>query len=298
MENWKNSVVVESVLKALYTVASRRTSSKMAQETIGSSIKTLENKYDFLKYINPKKTDVGTEEFVFSISPDINTIHPTAIGKAIESLLRIVYNDIGNEAGLYFITELKENADQMVTKMVQNLDVDLDQIQLEQHYAYRRRELKKEIEQRTRSGKTSGKKPENLLGYTWDSVVSWRHEPGSKYCTLYNKEGRVVDRLNLDRIIKNYVEKLSGYVDIDPSEVEKETMLYEKEYKLLKLMLERDMDADTAMHMLKVSKEELDQMIRKLSEMEMLQFVSFDTIQLTEIGIGYLSKKQKGDIQQ
>jgi len=52
MDSWKNSILLESVLKAVYTVASRRTSIRMADETIGSSIKTLENKYDFLKYVN------------------------------------------------------------------------------------------------------------------------------------------------------------------------------------------------------------------------------------------------------
>ena len=52
MQNWKNSVLLESVLKALYTVASRRTSVRSAEESIGASIKTLENKYSFLKFVD------------------------------------------------------------------------------------------------------------------------------------------------------------------------------------------------------------------------------------------------------
>ena len=52
MESWKNSILLESVLKALHTVTSRRTSILLANETIGSSIKTLEKKYDFLKYVD------------------------------------------------------------------------------------------------------------------------------------------------------------------------------------------------------------------------------------------------------
>ena len=102
-----------------------------------------------------------------------------------------------------------------------------------------------------------------------------------------------MDRLNLDRIIQNYVERLSGYVDVDPREVEKQASIYEKEYELLKLLLEKDMDADTAMHMLHVSQDELNNMIRKLSQMEMLQYVTHDTIELTDIGVGYISKKEK-----
>ncbi len=294
MDNWKNSVLLESVLKALHTVASRRTSIRMADETIGSSIKTLENKYDFLKYVNTGGTkNISQTGFAVSVSPEINTVSPERIGKALEALIRVVYNDVGNEAGLYFITELKEHSGEQITRMINTLDVDLDQVQLEQHYAFRRNERKKQIQKMASTGRLDGKQPDNLLGYTWDSVSSWRHEPGSKYCTLYDKQGKVVDRLNLDRIIQNYVEKLSGYVDVDPREIERETQLYEKEYKLLKMMLERDMDAETAQHMLNVSRDDLNNMIKKLSEMEMLQFVSFDTIEITETGIGFINKKEK-----
>jgi len=293
LENWKNSVLLESVLKALYTVASRRTSIKSAGESIGSSIKTLENKYSFLKFINASSKDVAQNGFAISVSPDVNRVDPSQVGKAIESLIRVVYNDIGTEAGLYFISELKEYTGDEITKMINTMDVDLDQVQLEQHYAYRRSDRKRKIEKMARTGMLDSKKPDNLLGYTWDTVSSWKHDPGSKYCTLYNKEGKIIDRINLDHIIKNYVEKLSGYIDVDPGEVEREAAIYEKEYKLLKLMLERDMDAETAQHMLGISKEELNSMIKKLSQMEMLQFVSFDTIEITETGIGYISRKEK-----
>jgi hypothetical protein len=294
MESWKNSILLESVLKALHTVASRRTSTRMADETIGSSIKTLENKYDFLKFVNTGGTkSISQSDFAVSVSPEINTVSPKRIGKAIEALIRVVYNDLGNEAGLYFIKEFKEHTGEQITRMINKLDVDLDQIQLEQHYTFRRQERKKQIQKMASTGRLGSKQPDNLLGYTWDSVSSWRHEPGNKYCTLYDKQGKIIDRLNLDKIIQNYVEKLSGYIDVDPYEIERETQLYEKEYKLLKMMLERDMDTETAQHMLNVSRNELNNMIKKLSEMEMLQFVSFDTIEITETGIGFINKKEK-----
>jgi len=294
MDSWKNSILLESVLKAVYTVASRRTSIRMADETIGSSIKTLENKYDFLKYVNIGVIkNISQKGFEVSVSPEINTVSPKRIGKAIEALIRMVYNDLGNEVGLYFITEFKEHTGKQITRMINKLDVDLDQVQLEQHYAFRRQERKKQIQKMASTGRLGSKQPDNLLGYTWDSVSSWRHEPGNKYCTLYDKEGKIIDRLNLDQIIQNYVEKLSGYIDVDPYEIERETQLYEKEYKLLKMMLERDMDTETAQHMLNVSRNELNNMIKKLSEMEMLQFVSFDTIEITETGIGFINKKEK-----
>ena len=293
MEKIRNSVMLRAVITSLYSVASRRTSSKFADETIGTTIKTLEGKYDFLRYIDIDQDNILDGEFAINISPDIETVNPTLVGKAIEALIRVIYNDLNSEAGLYFVTELKKIAGDEVSKAIMDCNADLDQVQLEQHYAYRRREKKKAISKATKGEISSKGVPKNLIGYGWGEVSHWKHEPGSKFCTLYNKQGKMLDRLNLDRIIQNYVEKLSGYIDVDPREIEKETEIYSKEYELLKLLLERDMDAETAIHMLKISKNELNNMIRKLSQMEMLQYVDYNTIELTDIGIGYLSKKDE-----
>jgi len=293
MDNTNNSTVIKYIINALYHVASRRTTDKFADETIGSSIKTLERKFDFLKYVNIDQKKVTNGGFAITVSPDIDKVHPEKMGRAIESLIRIVYNDLSEEAGLYFVTELKEITGSNILDKIKNFNIDLDQVQLEQHYAFRRQERKKKITENLKTGKRAGKKPENLLGYTWNEVTSWRHEPGSKYCTLYDKQGNVVDRLNLDRIIQNYVEKLSGYTEIDIREIERESSIYEKEYALLKLMLERDMDAETALHMLNISRDDLNNIIKKLSEMELLHFVNYDTLEITETGVSYLHRKEE-----
>ena len=293
MVELKNSILLEAIITAIYNVASRRTSSKFADESIGSTIKTLQGKYDFLKFIDINKKDITEGGFAVSVSSDIDSINPSLVGKAIEALIRVIYNDMNSEAGLYFVSEVKEIAGKEITRMIADCDVDLRELQLEQHYAYQRREKKKSIAEAVRTGKLTRGRPENLIGYTWDKVSHWKHEPGSKYCTLYDNAGNVLDRLNLDRIIQNYVERLSGYIDVDPREIEKEASIYENEYRLLKLMLERDMDAETAMHMLKIDRDELNRIISKLSQMEMLQYSDFNTVELTDIGIGYLSKKDK-----
>jgi hypothetical protein len=293
MEKARNSVLLGSVLKAIFNVASRRTSTKSADESINSTIKTLENKYDFLKYVSVDQQDMASGAFAINISPDIDSVHPEKMGRAIESLIRVVYNDLSAEAGLYFITELKEIAGDDVTKEILDYDIDLDQVQLEQHHAFKRRERKRAIAESAKFGRTDKGKSENLLGYSWGTVSYWRHEPGSKFCTLYDKKGNVLDRLNLDRIIENYVERLTEYTGMDESEIEKEASIYAKEYELLKLLLERDMDVETAMHMLKISRDELNKIISKLAEMEMLQYVDFNTIELTDAGVGYLTKKEK-----
>jgi len=290
----KNSVMLKYVINALYNVASRRTSLKTADETIGSSVKTLERKFNFLRYVNIDQNNIIDGGYAISVSPDIDNVKPNRFGEAIEALIRVVYSDLRDDAGLYFVTELKEHAgEEIMRHMQQEYNVDFDQIQLEQHHSLRRAEQKKQISEAIKTGKLDKRRPQNLIGYTWGNVSYWRHDPGSKFCTLYNKEGRPLDRLNLDRIIQNYVEKLSGYTEVDFKDIEEETHIYEKEYDLLQLLLERDMDADAAMHKLKITREELSDMIQKLAQMEMLQYINFDTLELTETGISYLSQKEK-----
>ena len=293
MENWRNSILIETIIKAIHTVASRRTSVKYANESIGSSIRALEGKFDFLKHVSVRSSDPATGGFALTVSSELDGEDSGKVGRAIESLIRVVYNDMNEEAGLYFVKELKEHAGEEITKLILENDIDLDQVQVEQHHAFRRKERKKQIEKAIKSGKPVKKVKEDLIGYSWSEVGSWKHEPGSKYCTLYDKEGEIIDRLDLDRIIENYVEKLSGFTDVDPREIEKKTHIYEQEYELLKLMLERDMDAETAQHMLDISQEQLNEMIKKLAEMELLHYVDYDTLEITDVGIGYISKKEK-----
>ena len=289
MERMNNASLLRSALKAIYAVASRRTSAKFAEETLGSTIRALETKYDFLQYVRIEKDHASAKELAIHVSDQIDTVHPSRIGKAIEAIIRVVYNDLNEQAGLYFITELKEFTGEKIAKEISDCNIDLDQVQVEQHYAYRRRKKKESIAK----GLKDGEQTENLIGYTWNKVGKWSHEAGSKFCTLYDKEGKVLDRLDLDKIIQNYVECLSGYEEKDPQNIEKETRIYEKEYNLLKLMLEQDMDAETAMQMLRISEKELNEMIRKLSSMEMLHYVDYNTIELTDMGVNYIAEKEK-----
>lgn len=59
------------------------------------------------------------------------------------------------------------------------------------------------------------------------------------------------------------------------------------------MMHERDMDIETVQYRLNVSRNELTNMIKKLSEMAMIQFISFVTIDITETGIDFINKKRK-----
>ncbi len=285
MVRFTNSYVIGEILKSLYHVAGRRTTFGFAAKVIGSIIKTLEPKHPFLKFVQIDDKGEIIEEEAIVISPEIDNVEKHELGRAIEAVIRIVYMDIIGKAGLFFIAELKRRAGEDLMDELHTFGVDLASLQIEQHYLYRSHERKKKV---------AGKKPYgdvSLLGYTWKNVASWKYDKTTQNCVLYDKEGNTLDNLNLESIIENYVQNLSDTLEEIPGEIEKDFKITHKETELLKMLQRRDMDAETAINLLHIDKVEFDSMVKRLLENDLLQYTSFNVIELTEIGISYISDK-------
>ena len=289
MGNYKNSDILGAILQSLFAVAGRRTTESFAATVIGSIIKTLEPRYDFLKYVRIDGKDQLLDDKVIAIAPEIDSVDSEKIGKAIEAIVRVVYMDIIGKAGLFFITELKKVAGDEIILELRNFKVDLATLQIEQHYLYRSRERK-----RAKAKARSLHSDVSLLGYSWKNVASWKYDPNQKTCVLYSKEGEVLDNLHLESIIENYVKDLSQSPEEMPKELkEKTTDISDKELELLEMLRTRDMNSETAMVLLHVSKEEFSSIVKKLLENELLQYTSFNVIELTEVGITHLSEREE-----
>jgi hypothetical protein len=287
MGKYTNSYVIGEVLRSLYHVAGRRTTKSFAGMVIGSIIKTLEPKYDFLKYVRIDEAGSLIEDEAIAISPEIDNVNRDKVGKAIEAIVRVVYMDMIGKAGLFFIAEIKKRAGEELITELNNFGVDLVSLQIEQHYLYRSRERKKV--------KAGGKKPfgdVSLLGYTWKNVSSWKFDSNQKTCVLYGKNGEVLDNLHLETIIEDYVKNIVEDEEEIPEELERKIDVTDKEFELLKMLERQDMDAETAMNLLHIDKSQFDGMVKKLLETELLQYTSYNVIELTEIGISYLSKRE------
>jgi len=243
MKELKNSEILKKIFHALYVTAGRRTSNTYAITIIGAITKTLVQKYDFLTYI---KIDPKMEENddVISINPDIDEVNPKRTAKAIEAIVRIIYMDLRSKAGLFFINEIKDNAGHDVIERIRELGIDLDLLQIEQHYIHRRfsRAIKP-------SEKIDNK---SMLGYNWEDVNSWKYDEKSQCCVLFGEDGKILDELHLEKIIKKHIGFLSED-DIDSFSLQTiGTDIDEKEYELLKILEKRDMDFETAVFLLHI----------------------------------------------
>jgi predicted transcriptional regulator len=281
--NSTNSLLIATLLKCLYNVTSRRTTSKFAEDTIQEALMLLKQNYDFLSQIKIESHSLTDKELDINLSSSIENVPKTQIGGAIECLIRVICSDIGKDVGLYFITEIKQLLKPSDFSHLKDLGVDLNKIQIEQQIAYQK------------FNKTQGaeKGPkENPLGYTWSAVKKWEHQQGSKYVTLYDKNDNVIDQIDLEIAIKSYVEELSGIRETDPTELENLIKKYEKEYSLLKLIYEDNIDMDTAQKILKLTNEEVQNIIMRLIDMQILKSDSEDTVIITETGKNFLKKEK------
>ncbi|HUT00735.1 MAG TPA: hypothetical protein VMY59_10495 [Candidatus Thermoplasmatota archaeon] len=293
MADVNNSEVLSSILRTLYFVASRRTSQTFAATVVGAIVKTLEQNYDFLRYVNIENPEFTNSEIIINVSTEINSVEPSKIGTAIEAIIRVVYMDLVGKTGLFFMKELKEHAGEKIISELRSFGVDLALLQTEQRYMHRQHRKKKQQAQiRKNSDGVKHSDDVSLLGYSWKNVGSWDYNPLQKTCVLYSKEGRELDRLNLDTIIESYVTNLTDEYEDPSSGYEEEVMLSDKEIELLKMLHSRDMDAETASVVLHVSKIEFEHIVRKLVQSELLHYVSFNEIELTEEGIRFLSENE------
>lgn len=270
----ENAELLKDTLSALCKISGRRTSDEFAFKVIDTIISSLNYRYQFFDHINVKDTSNPDE---IKVSAQINDMDSSKIFKAIETVIRIVHMDLEDNAGLYFIKEFKEQINQETLFELMKNGVDLNVLEMEQQHVYRYRQKKKKM-----AGDPS------LLGYTWKDVSNWKYDDFNNVCILYDTHDNILDKLNLDAIIKEHINRLTGSDKIDDI-LELQTEQYEKEFQLLRLLHQKDMDIDTAMSLLQVSQQDLEHMIDRLLNLGLLEYLDFDVVKLSEKGLKYIN---------
>ena len=298
MKEIENSDLISEVLKALYTTVSRRTTQSFAVTVIDTIVRTIEERYDFLKYVKINRS--GELADFITINPKLNNINNAKVGKSIEAIVQVVYMDLREKAGVYFINEVKRNIDEDIIMKLRECGVDLELLMLQQHYLYRRHERKKTKTSDNVKSKDEKKTLDNvsMLGYTKEHISTWDYDPKSKICILYDKDGKELDRLNLDTIIRNYIGFLTQEGVIEPqnefveNEKKEDIEISSKEFELLKILHAKDIDIETAADLLNVTEKQLHFMVHKLLTLEMLYYISTDEVALTDTGMTQVEGKK------
>jgi hypothetical protein len=285
----RNSILMTQVIEALYTVLGRRTLDSFAIQMLKTTTKKLEAKFPFLSSLEIHEEFFLEEGPKITIDPMFDTIESTRLGEAIDTLIRVIYleltNTIGDDVGLFFITELKEYLGDESIDELRSCGVHLEVIQSEQHLRYQMKGI------RLVSALPPVEEEKEEPEYTWDTVSTWKYE--NNVCRLYDSKGKLLDTLQLDLIIEEYIERVSETKKHQLIPTPKTTMLKvtEKEKELLEMLRRRDTDVESAETLLHITRQKLDVMIQKLLQLEMLQHISDNEVKITEKGLQFLLKK-------
>ncbi len=278
MSEIENRILLKLSIEALNKSAGRRTSANFSQKVIISIIESLKQKYNFLKLIEfQKNDDFDISNDFINIKLEVNSYPLKDICKCIEQIIRIIYLDLKQKAGVFFVKEFKECIGPNIISTLEKNGVDVDLLEFEQQHIYSRENQKK-----SHSNEVS------LLGYSWKDVSSWRYDENNAVCILYNQNGQEMDKLNLDVIIKNHINRLSEDEEFYFNEVE-DIELKDIEIKFIKLLNNKDLYIDTAINLLNISDDELHNIVDKLTRLEILHYTDLDVVSITEKGKKYLN---------
>lgn len=287
----QNSILMTRVIEALFSVVGRRTLDSHAVKVIQTVLAKLEPTFEFLHAVT-----VDDELFLqggvkVSIDPKFDTIESRRVGKALDTLIRVIYVDLvettGEEVGLFFITELKEHLGDLIIDDLRDRGVNLETIQkLYPHHQ--------------KKGPQPPQIPENEEDlepeYSWDTVSTWKYD--NNVCLLYDGDGGLLDTIQLDLLVEEYVHRVMETTD-DEAKPTVRTILRitEKDDKFLTMLQRRDIDVEYAVTLLHISRQKLETMIQKLLQLEMLQYISDNEVKLTEKGLQYLLEKKEDSAQ-
>jgi hypothetical protein len=138
----KKSEIMKNVLRTLITISSRKTDLPYTIMTMDDLIKRLETQYRFLKHIQINN-DFYNEQSgdIISIVSDINTVEPIELGKALHSIIDSMNRSLGDNAGHFFIKEIRNKLSDEYLTVMRDMGVDLGLMQLESEINRLEREI-------------------------------------------------------------------------------------------------------------------------------------------------------------
>jgi len=107
MINFTNFEIMERLLQTLVSKIGRRTHESYAVVTIDTILKTLEPKYDFLKYVTVNDTIHSEGAKAVSVMPEINSVGSDEFYKAVHELVLMTVKYLERNADFFFIREFQ-----------------------------------------------------------------------------------------------------------------------------------------------------------------------------------------------
>ena len=129
MPQIENTELLDRILKSTLSVIGRRTSEPYAKMIVGGILKKLSSKYVFLNLIKIEKDSFKEDSDLLDIDEKVNNVEFNLIADLITDLMITLANQMGKDAGFYFIKEIKEDIPYNYEIKIKDAGVNLEYIQ-------------------------------------------------------------------------------------------------------------------------------------------------------------------------
>jgi len=127
----ENSEVMRHILQSLIEISGRKTTYGHDVLTMSDLIKKLRNKYDFLKNVEIKDTRFLELDESVSVISKIDNVKLNDVGNALHDIIKTMNYSLGEDAGHFFVKELKNRMTDDHLSTIEEMGLDLGLIQLE-----------------------------------------------------------------------------------------------------------------------------------------------------------------------
>jgi hypothetical protein len=125
------TVIIDTLVRALIHVVSRRTSGGYAMFTVEHVLRKLAKNFDILRYVDIKSNRYAEAMHVITVDPEMNRVSGNEVRRAAVALIQETTEDIGKYAGYFFIKEVKEELPNDFEREIRQIGIDLDLMQLD-----------------------------------------------------------------------------------------------------------------------------------------------------------------------
>jgi hypothetical protein len=125
------TVIIDTFVRALIRVVSRRTSGGYAMFTVEHTLSKLAKNFDILHYVDIKSNRYAEAMHVITVDPEMNRVSSNEVRRAVVALIQETTEDIGKYAGYFFIKEVKEELPNDFEREIRQIGIDLDLMQLD-----------------------------------------------------------------------------------------------------------------------------------------------------------------------
>lgn len=132
----KKELIVKHILRALVDVLSESSNQNYAIMIVDNVLRKFENKFEYLKQIkiDSKRFSEGKDEV--SVSPDIESVKPSELGRGIQKIVEDIVMSLGEDAALHFIEKFRKRLGKAYVLRVEEMGVNLHMIELRQNLVW------------------------------------------------------------------------------------------------------------------------------------------------------------------